>query len=262
MMSSSPQELFELYAPEALAVDPSRAPKLQFALPSYIRESYQITRRAQQYWDKGPDGQPGLKIAESRYTQAQTVRHQEILTALGYATGIGLIKPEQRAVVGPKVERAQFICDEIEAACAFVLDDGVEDEDDRALASLQEAEDRLGSGAAAMGQLLVGWTALGTELGPKLAQLGDWDAALVAEGKALAQELLTARDSVVSDEEATRLKRAARGLLTLAHDEMAHLRRMATYVWRNHPATRQQFFSEIARKKRARQRALKAAAGA
>jgi hypothetical protein len=257
-MSETPQEVFEAYVTEALAVDPSRHVRVNIALPKYIRESYEITLRAQAYREEGPNKEPGLKIVGAKYTAAQTARHQELLVALSYAAGIGLINPELRATLGPKIERAQAICDDIEAACALVLDDGVEDEDDAALASLQEAEDKLGESAAAQSQLLIGWAGLADELAAKLTEVGDWDAGLVTEAKALAQELLTsAPGSGVSKAEAARLKQARAGLLTLAHDEMALLRRMASYVWRKHPATRQLFFSEIARRQRARQRALK-----
>ncbi len=260
-MSQTPQEIFEAYVAEALAVEPSRYVRVNMPLSQYISESYEITLRAQAYREEGPNEEPGLKVVAHKYSAAQTTRHQEVLVALSYASGMGLVRPELRAVIGPKVERAQAICDDIEAACALVLDDGVEDEDDAALASLQEAEDKLGDGAAAQSQLLIGWAALADELAPELALLGDWDAGLVVEAKALAQDLLvSAPGSVVSGAEATRLKQARAGLLTLAHDEMGLLRRMASYVWRKHPATRQLFFSEIARRQRARLRALKATA--
>jgi hypothetical protein len=221
-----------------------------------------ITQLAQELWEAGPDGQPGLKVAAARYSQAQTTRHRELIGAATYATTLALINPASRERVGPMVERAVFLGDEIEASCAFLLDDGVEDADDASLESLRQAEEALGEGVAAQGQLLLGWAALADQLAPRLATLGDWDPALAAEARTLGQQIITAAsDGAVARAEAQRIQRIERGLLALLHDEMRFLRQAASYVWRNHPATRQRFFSAIERTRRARQRAARAAAG-
>lgn len=257
-MSDNLEAFFMKYAAEAEAVGSDRYVRLNMSLPAYLRESFSITKEVVALWDSGPDGQPGLKVAAARYPQAQAQRHREVLGALTYAGTLALIKPASREVVGPLVARAEHVGDEIEASCAFILDDGVEDEDDATLESLQAAEEELGAGVAAHGQLLLGWAALAEALAPKLATLGDWDPALVGEARALGEQIITAAgDGSVTRAEAERIKRIERGLLVLAHDEMRELRRVVSYVWRHHPATRQRFFSAISRTKRARQRALK-----
>jgi len=246
--------LFDKHRPEAEALPPERLIRPAFRVSVHLREANGFNRLAAQYWDAGPNGAPALSIAQARYSRDRLTRFDELIKATQYAAGLENLATDDVVRLGAQVQRATHLIDELEAAIDFILDDDVHEPADDRLDALHATPEG-GSSAATIGQQLLAWLLLATDLQDRLAQLGDFDPALLTEARTLVDALTGAAPPTTAQRAPLTVVR--KGLLSLMLAEQAALNRAAHYVWRHHPDLRRLFTSAEARKRRALNRLTK-----
>jgi hypothetical protein len=252
-MTHAWEQAFEAHRAESLALDPAEFSKPTLALPTYIREANQALQLARECWEHPPEpNAPPLKLYTNFYGPERLERAQSLIHALQHAVGVDMFHATPSNPIGPTVERASFIIQELDAALDFVLEDDIDEPADAQLALLQNETASLGYSAAVVGQLLLSWITLAQSLQDRLATLGDFDPNLLQEGLTLVPLLTGARPPLPAESSAQPWPRLRRALYTLAHREMQALRRIVERAYRHHDATRQRFASAERRRRRTR----------
>lgn len=150
---------------------------------------------------------------------------------------------------------------ELTASLEWLFDDGVEDENDRALANLKAEHDRTPESLDALAAELFDYATLAEAHRAQLTGLGGFEPSLIDEAKQLAAALRergapSAGASAESD--ALMLRHQ---LATLLLDKMSLVRAAARFVFRRHPEVARQATSGYERRRRAaNRRALQQAA--
>jgi hypothetical protein len=214
-------------------------------LVAYIVRVRHLVSLARDAWERGPMGAPGLKIVQSRYDLHRLDRLDRLLLAMSWADeeelGLSELAPELTMQLG----RAAFICEELEAQLAYLLDDDLLEPADEDLAELREVQDALGDSALARVQLLAAWVNMASREQNRLAQLGDFDPALLHEGRQLVVQLVrSVPHQLHAPHHLRELRQARRGLYMLVSQELEFLVLAASYVWRRHPELRAPFILE------------------
>jgi hypothetical protein len=141
------------------------------------------------------------------------------------------------AVAPPRpdlVARATFLASEIDAALAFLFDDGIEDDKDEKLAAIRSAHAATGTSANAFASVLADYVRLATEQRAALDGLGGFDAAFIDEAKGLVSQL---RDHAPADTRQTSEAMDERNrLLALLQRRVGLVRAAARFVFRRDPA--------------------------
>ncbi len=213
----------------------------------YFDEHYEADKKA---------GRPGFASAglpRDLGEQIEALVHEVSLANSAYHKAI------DPKIDASKLERAAFLLDEIGAAMEFLLDDGVEDDDDRRLANVQGAHKDDPFTADALALALEDYANLAEDYEKRLDGLGDFDVALLAEARALAKEL---RAMPPSNPAASAASKTALGfrnrLLQLLDQRVRRVRAAARYVFRRHPELARQAGSAYERKRRVEARRAKA----
>jgi hypothetical protein len=244
--SLDPKQAYTKYLSEALAVPTDALLALPADVMSFVAQLRALIQLARAGWERGPDDAPGLKIVAMRYPLSRLDQLDALVLALSWADeqelGLSNLSPEATH----SLQRASFICEELEAQLAYLLDDDILEPADEDLAELREVQEALGDSALARVQLLSAWVSMAEREQNRLAQLGDFDPALLAEGRLLITQLVRAVPSQVHSPQVLReLRQARRGLHALVCRELEPLQLAAAYVWRRHPALRAPFIANV-----------------
>jgi hypothetical protein len=155
--------------------------------------------------------------------------------------------------------RADHVLGEITAALEFLFDDGVEDERDGQLATVQGAHDDAGSSNAAVASALEDYGALAAAHRDELDGLGGFDPALIDEVGALATALRAppSAGAVERSPEAIEAIERRNRHANLLHDRIKQVRRAAQFVFRQRPTVVREVTSTYLRRKQAAARRAK-----
>jgi len=250
------QAHFQAHEAEARTVSEAAWKRPKLGVGVYIKETSGIVGFAYSVWDKGPDGSPGLNVAQVKLPRAKLDRLSALLDGLQYVSAQEVAVAHPLPDIGPKSARAEFIIDEIDAALSFVLDDDIDEPADDNLAALEASTKEADKQGATVGQTLLAWGLFAQAEQARLIGLPDFDPALIDEAISLGRALTRAKPTATPDEREA-LRRLRMGFYTLAYAEVQALRKAATYVYRKHPDIKQRFFSALERKRRTSQRVQK-----
>jgi hypothetical protein len=156
------------------------------------------------------------------------------------------------SVRGPRgtdpVGRATYLATEIDAALAFLFDDGIEDEKDEKLAAIRTAHADTGTSADALAAELADYAKLASVHRTALDGLGGFDVALVDEAKDLVSVL---RDHApIESAEAKEALDERNRLTTLLQRRVGLVRAAARFVFRRDPAIIREVTSAYERRRR------------
>ncbi len=157
------------------------------------------------------------------------------------------------------MERARFVVDEITAVLEWHFDDGVEDERDAQLAHVRQAHESTPDSADALAAEAEDFAALASIYRKEIDGLGGFDAALIDEAKALAEQLRDRPASPVPlSAEAEKALALRNRLATLLSDRMSLVRSAARFVFRGSPDIIREATSAFERRRRAATRRMAA----
>ena len=156
------------------------------------------------------------------------------------------------SVRGPRgtdpVGRATYLAGEIDAAIAFLFDDGIEDEKDGKLAAIRTAHAETGTSANALAAELADYVKLASEHRAALDGLGGFDAALIGEAKELVAQLR--EHAPIESAEADGALDERNRLITLLQRRVGLVRAAARFVFRRDPAIIREVTSAYERRRR------------
>lgn len=237
-----PQQAYTRHLQDALSVPADALIALPTDVMAFVSSLRALIQLARDGWERGPDGAPGLSVVQVRYPLSRLNQLDALVVALSWADeqelGLSNLSPE----AAQSLQRASFICEELEAQLAYLLDDDILEPADEDLAELREVQEALGDSALARVQLLSAWVSMAEREQNRLAQLGDFNPALLVEGRQLIARLVRAVPAQVHSPQTLReLRHARRGLYTLICRDLEPLQLAAAYVWRRYPALRAPF---------------------
>lgn len=228
---------------------------------TYLVEADGVAKFARDFWEPAADGsRPGLNVV-AKLLNRETADEIESLVRAARVVHTSLLYPaEETDEHRRNVERAQFLVTEIGAACEFVLNDGVDEPADEALATAKARASADGTYGTLV-QTVADYSGLADGLRARLAELADFDVGLIDEAKTLAGTLSTAgpgRKGVEPNKDVELRNR----LFALIGERVGRIRSAAQYVYRNHPEVARRATSVYQRQKRleARRKAAEAAA--
>ena len=146
------------------------------------------------------------------------------------------------------VGRATYLASEIDAAIAFLFDDGIEDEKDGKLAAIRAAHADTGTSANALAAELADYVKLASEHRAALDGLGGFDAALIGEAKELVAQLR--EHAPIESAEADEALDERNRLITLLQRRVGLVRAAARFVFRRDPAIIREVTSAYERRRR------------
>lgn len=244
------------------AVEAAKLPSDEFKLtvPLYalLGEAQDLARFfAEHYKADKKSGRPGLASAGDALSPDLDEQIDALVAEISKANA-AYLKSVDAKLDASKLERAAFLLDEIGAAMEFLLDDGVDDDDDRRLANVQSAHKDDPFTADALALALEDYANLGDDHKKRLDGLGDFDAAYLAEAHALAKDLRAMPPSNAAASAASKTAIAHRNrLLQLLDQRVRKIRAAARYVFRRHPEIARQVGSAYERKRRVEARRAK-----
>lgn len=160
---------------------------------------------------------------------------------------------------GASMEHGRFLLDELTATLEWLFDDGVEDENDVRLASLDRVHADDPDTADALASALDDYAALAAPHRTAMDGLGGFDAAYIDEARAVAKALREKPASPSAMSDAARRAIALRNkLVTLLVERIGIVRRAARFVFRGQPAIVREATSAYERRRRAADRRAKA----
>ncbi len=129
-------------------------------------------------------------------------------------------------------DEASTLYEELDVTLTCVLDDGVEDQHDRALA-VAKSRGTTDSTEWTLAQALKDLAAIGKELEPRLSQLGDFERALLDKAAAVGTKLAKLGEAATRASAAIAKRNT---LIGVAEETLDELERAARYAFRNTPA--------------------------
>ncbi len=151
-----------------------------------------------------------------------------------------------------KMARGRFIVDEITATLEWIFNDGVEDEKDAQLASVESAHANDPFTADSMALALEDFSDLGKVYRKEITDVGGFDVALLDEARKLAAELRALPASPLATSTASKVALATRNrLLQLLQARIDLVRAAARFVYRQTPAAAKEALSFYEHKRRA-----------
>jgi hypothetical protein len=135
------------------------------------------------------------------------------------------------------MDRAEYVLQEIRSTLAYLFDDGVHDDADEQLASVEKAFPNSGSqDAMALG--LEGFADLADRYHADLAKIAGFDVSLIAEARSLAASLRQRSAELLTKanpSEQRGVLSLRNRLLTLLFERVQRVRRAAQYLFRGQP---------------------------
>lgn len=218
-----------------------------------LGEAVDLARFTRSYWEPVKDAagkvlRPGLAQAGSKLSPSVGSEILELQDALqtAHTDYLLTVAPAQADVRA----RAEFVLSEITAALEWWLDDGVDDERDKQLASLK-AEHADGSMSLdSLAAELADYAALANQEAKGLEGLGGFDIALIAEAESLSRQLRERPTTPAAPENTRRALDLRNRIGTLLVDRMGQVRAAARFVFRNFPEIYREATSAFERRRR------------
>lgn len=249
-MSRESLERWREAAAELVEVRSSFSPPIRVILG----EAVDVARFTQAYWDPVKDAagrilRPGLALAGAKVPPTIGVEILELQDALQtahthYLLTVAPNQPDMRA-------RAEFVLSEIAAALEWLLDDGVEDERDRQLASLKSEYSDGSASTDTLAAELSDYAELAQREAQGLDGLGGFDLSLLGEAEELAKQLRERTTTPMAAENTRRALDLRNRVATLLVDRMTTVRAAARFIFRNQPEIAREVGSTYVRRKRA-----------
>src|SRR5262245_29520209 len=183
-----------LWTPQALALP---SDELVISVPIHVvfGEAVDVARFFERYWtsERDADGnvvRPGLETVanEKKGLAANTGAEIRSLQQAGQEAQTAYLLCADVMRESP-VEPARYVLGEITATLTWLFDDGVEDEKDAGLASIQAAHANDPNSADALAGELYDFATLASYHRDEMAGLGGFDPQLIDEAKTLAAEI-------------------------------------------------------------------------
>ena len=221
-------------------------------------EALDLSHFIQGQWEPvtGDKARPGLKAALVGGLIEENIAQElsELIVAVSHTHA------QFRAITAETlqapVERGEFLLSEIRQCLEFLFDDGVNDVQDAELARLSESHTDTSSHDA-LALSLEGFAYYANRFRDRLAELPEFDPAMIDEALVVANRLREQSALKLSSEQQDRQKRALslrNRLVTLLTERMSKVRRAARFVFRNHPDVARLANSGYWRRNRARRR--------
>jgi hypothetical protein len=255
----------EVWRAEAEAIPEEKA-RLGMPMSVLTSEAVNVAAFVKERWEPETDattGQvktPGLKQAQKKHEKGIALKkslENDILSlqkAVQEAQVLFLLKARGSRGSSTVAERGVFVLAELKNSLEWLLDDGVENEDDEALANVvaEHADD--GDNLDDLAQALDDFGALAATHRDGLAELGTFDVALIDEARQLASDLRQP-ELRGGDKDALRAAVAARllrdQLAVLLQQRINRVRAAARHVFRHHPKILREVTSSYQRTRRA-----------
>jgi hypothetical protein len=233
-------------------------------VPIYVLtgEAIDVARFFQRRWaaQREPNGKvvvPGLELCQGRGGITPELGQEilELQQEVQSAQSAYLLTVSPRAEAAP-TERAHFILGEMSSVLEWYMDDGVEDEKDAQLDRLNETY-RDAASQDALAAALDDYVALASRYRTELDGLGDFDAALLDEAKALSAQLRERSAQRIGPQNVSAEQRALElraRLATLLAQKMSQVRAAAQFVFRRNPTIVREATSAYQRRRRADRR--------
>jgi hypothetical protein len=225
-------------------------------------EAVDVARFCQRRWAAQRDASgavvmPGLELVENQDDITPTLGEEilELSRAVQDAQSEYLLTIPARPEPAP-LERAEFILSEISAVLEWLLDDGTDDEKDAQLERL-ETTYRESRSQDALAAALDDYVALASRHRDELDGLGNFDVALLDEGKQVATQLRersAARIGVQNPSAERRAQEHRNRLAALLGQRINRVRAAARFVFRSHPEVIREVTSTYERRRRAARR--------
>jgi len=250
-------ELSERLEAELRVLTPLQS-TLRVPLHVLTGEAVDVARFAQRYWaaEREPGTnrviRPGLELAGKKLDPEIIPDILVVQTATQQSQTEYLLAVTRQSP--GTMDRARFVLSETTAALEWLFDDGIEDERDVQLRSLTDAHRDDPDSQDALAAELDDFVLLAEQHREALADLEAFDMALIAEGRALAQQLRE-RSAVEDPTERTRplLDRRNR-LAGLLQTKMTQVRGAARFVFRHYPNIIREATSAYERRRRSQAR--------
>jgi hypothetical protein len=246
-MSKRPVTDYSLWLPEATALGQADDP-LDVPFEVALREASQVAAFVVTYWEP-TEVRPGLKRVKARLARGVADEIVSLVRAIQEAQTQLLLLVDP--VVVDHGERARFVVDALESALGFLLDDGVEEPADAALAKIQQFDSQDGHRSSVLVKRLRDYAALAESLRDRLLEVDDaFDPTLIPEAKrladALAQRPLSVAPSASAVSDATRTRNQ---LLTLLTTRVRLVRKAAAHVFQECPSIAREVTSGYERRR-------------
>ena len=251
------QEDLSPWEQEAFALEKDDILRIGMPVETFFVEADRVALAFSKYWlPVLKKKRPGLSLVESTLPRDTGDEVDSLVSITRPIQTNIMFEPMDTSDKKQLIERASFLISEIGQACEYILDDDTIESTDGALA---EAKKRMsdGNNFATLVQALVDHSVIADGLRNRLAELGDFDLALIDEAKELVSKL-SKTESRVGREASEEIELRNR-LCTLISIRVNKIRRAAKYVFRKHPKIVKKFTSDYRRKKRmeARRKKLK-----
>ncbi|MFT3764171.1 MAG: hypothetical protein QM820_01420 [Minicystis sp.] len=264
-MGQSKSEL-EQWKAAAMKVASDELPPANVPLHVIFGEAVDVARFTDAYWEPEVDAKKnvvrrGLVSAVGPKSRLYPEIGRDILSlqrAAQEAHTRYLLTVSPGTAADP-VERGTFLLDEITATLEWLFDDGVEDENDKQLASLQAAHADDPGSADALALALDDYAALAEPHRAAMDGLGEFDAKHIDEAREVAKAL---REKPATAAAATPEAKSALALrnkvVTLLWERMSTVRSATKFVFRGQPEIVRRVTSTYERRRRAAARRAKA----
>lgn len=253
------QEPFAQWRQAALELEDVQPPTLPIHV--LLGEAVDVARFVDLYWEPAEEAggklRPGLREAGKRVSKKLSAELLELQAAVQAAQTAYLLAGSPTPT--DLRERALFVVQELIAALEWLFDDGVEDENDRALATLKEEHGRIGDSLDALASELSDYAALAERHAGELDGIGGFEVALIAEARQLAAALRDQGAPAAGRSEEVDALDLRNRLAALLTERIALARNAARFVFRHYPAIVRQATSAYQRKRRAASRRSAAA---
>ena len=241
---------------EILKVDKNDVKGIRMPIKIFFNEAIETALAMQNHWEASKT-RPGMVVMADFMSLADAI-HLISLAGVGtYIQGRIIFLNTKTSEKKELMERAFFIFSEIKPALEFILDDGVTESADHALAG---AKSRLSEdhSVGTVVQGLVDLSEIAEEKKDQLRMLGDFDLNLIEEAKELAKEIGLVGPVRIDDEVSENIKLRNR-VCHLVNTRVREIRRAARYVFRKHPDIVRKFTSTYQRRRRLENRRKKLA---
>ncbi len=148
---------FQAHEAEAKRVPEASWKQPVLEIGEYIKETRTIAEYGRDIWETGPNGAPPLNYGESKFPLSRLDRFGELLDGLHHVNVLEISAAHPLPDVGPKVERALVIIEELDDVLSFVLDDDIQEPADETLAAIQKSTEAAGIRGASVGQAYMSW---------------------------------------------------------------------------------------------------------
>lgn len=249
------EELMKKWGEELGALEAEALKHASIPYRELVRETLGYVTAGRKYYPpsaENPDF-PHLEMVSYRLPLTVLDEIEELTHWLSYVQGRIYMGYAPKSALKEKLEEAQGLLSNVEAAIDFHLDDDIEEPADEQLARLKRIERRVGQSVAAIAQLLLAYVLLARSLEERLKQDRSFDPNWLERGEALAEELRAFQPPGADEME--QLLDLRDRIYTLLHQRSSLLRRAVNYVFREHVDIRRLFTSAYERRRRAMNRA-------